>query len=335
MRTALIAGSVGLLGLAWATREEPSAMRTAAAAFLATLEENELGAARFPLHATERREWNYLPGERKGIALRELDAEELKALRALLRTTLSAAGERRLDEIVALEHVLRTKESTPEQVATWRDAGAYAVAIFGDVGGVDPWSWRLEGHHVVLHFTELGGALAITPQFLGTNPARSERDGKVVEPLAEEQALARKLAQSLTGSLRDRAIVDAPVPQDVLRKPGETVNFDLGEGIALRELDEAGRKLADALLDAYVGRFDGAALASAQAKLADRGALRFLWIGSTEPGKPHYYRIHCRERSIEYVNIQNDANHVHTLWRELDGDFGGEAVRAFEGLKGK
>ncbi len=326
MRTVLIAGSVGLLGLAWATREEPSAMRAAATAFVATLEENELGAARFPLHAAERREWNYLPGERKGLALRELDAEELKALRALLRTTLSAAGERRLDEIVALEHVLRARESTPDKVATWRDAGAYSVAIFGDVGGVDPWSWRLEGHHVVLNFTEVGRALAITPQFLGSNPARSERDGKVVEPLAEEQALARQLAQSLTGSLRSRGVSHAPVPQDVLQKPGETVTFDPGEGVALGELDEAGRKLADALLDTYVGRLDGAALESARERLADRDKLRFLWIGSTEAGRPHYYRFHSRTLSLEYQNSQNDANHVHTLWRELDRDFGGENV---------
>lgn len=299
-------------------------MRSAAAAFLATLDENELDVARFPFHAAERREWTYLPGERKGVALRSLDAEELKALRGLLRTTLSAAGERSLDEIIALEHVLRARESTPEEPATWRDAGAYSVAVFGDVGGVDPWSWRLEGHHIVLHFTEVGNTLAITPHFLGTNPARSESGGKVIEPLADEQALARKLAQSLTGSLRDRAVIDAPVPQDVLRTPGENVVFDPGEGLALAELDEAGRKLADALLESYVGRFEGPALASARERTADRGALRFLWIGSTDAGRPHYYRIHSPTLSIEYQNGQNDANHVHTLWRELERDFGGE-----------
>ncbi|NUP96622.1 MAG: DUF3500 domain-containing protein [Planctomycetaceae bacterium] len=335
MRTALVAGGVGLLGLAWATRAEPSAMRTAAATFLATLEENELEAARFPLHAAERREWSYLPGERKGIALRELDADERKALRGLLRTTLSAAGERRLDEIVALEHLLRERESTPDKVATWRDAGAYSVAVFGDVGGVDPWSWRLEGHHVVLHFTELGNALAITPHFLGSNPARSERDGKVVEPLAEEQALARKLVQSLTGSLRDRAVLDQPVPQDVLLTPGKIERFDDDEGISLAELDEAQAKLADALIESYVGRFDGPAFEWAREQFSNRGTVRFLWLGSTEPGKPHYYRLHSAGRSIEYVNIQNDTNHVHTLWREFGADFGDEAVRNFEGLTEK
>ena len=177
----------------------------------------------------------------------------------------------------------------------------------------------------MLNFTEIGGALAISPHFLGSNPGRSELDGKVVEPLADEQRLARSLAQSLAGSQRARAVLDQPVPQDVLWGPGQTRLFK-EDGISLAELDEAGTQLADALIECYVGRFEGPAFEWAREHFANRKETHFLWIGSTEPGKPHYYRLVSRSRVIEYVNVQNDANHVHTLWRELTADFGGEFV---------
>jgi hypothetical protein len=54
-------------------------------------------------------------------------------------------------------------------------------------------------------------------------------------------------------------------------------------------------------------------------------------MGSLIPGEPHYYRLHSPRFVLEYQNSQNGANHVHTLWREWDGDFGGESVGARAG----
>ncbi len=313
-----------LLGLAWGTREEPSSMRLAARAFVETLEEADRSKAQLPMHVAQRRDWHYVPRERFGVALRDLDERERKALRALLRTTLSAAGEQAVDAIVALEDVLRELESTPAQPATWRDAGAYTICLFGDLASPDPWAWRFEGHHVVLHFTEIGNEVTLSPHFLGTNPARHERAGRVVEPLGAEQALARELVSALEGSLRERAHDSSPPPGDVLAGPGQWPRFSTKEGIALGELPESPRKLAERLLDVYVGRFEGAARMRAEELTSERGSLRFLWIGALQPGEPHYYRIHSPRFALEYQNSQSGANHVHTLWREWDGDFGGE-----------
>ncbi len=298
-------------------------MRTAAQAFVAALDNEDRARALFPFHSPERLDWHYVPRERAGVPLRSLDERELRALRTLLRTVLSAEGERALDEIVALEDVLHERESTPDRPATWRDAGAYSVAVFGDLASPDPWAWRFEGHHVVLHLTEIDGELAFTPQFFGTNPARHERDGRVVEPLAREQALGRELALALEGSLAERARVDAPAPGDVLLGPGRDERFAADEGVALAELPEGARSLVAQLLATYVGRFEGPARARAAELVADPAAIRFLWVGSTRPGAAHYYRLHSPRFSLEYQNSQNDANHVHTLWRERAGDFGG------------
>jgi hypothetical protein len=48
---------------------------------------------------------------------------------------------------------------------------------------------------------------------------------------------------------------------------------------------------------------------------------RALRAGSFERGQPHYYRVQGGAFVLEYDNTQNEANHVHSLWRDLDRDF--------------
>ena len=60
--------------------------------------------------------------------------------------------------------------------------------------------------------------------------------------------------------------------------------------------------------------------------IADGSKLTFAWLGGTEPGEHHYYRIQSDTFVIEFVNSRNDANHVHAVWREFDGDFGADLL---------
>jgi hypothetical protein len=62
--------------------------------------------------------------------------------------------------------------------------------------------------------------------------------------------------------------------------------------------------------------------------------VRFLWIGSAEQGRPHYYRLHGPTFVIEYDNTQDGANHVHTVWRDLERDFGADLLREHLGSDG-
>ncbi len=50
--------------------------------------------------------------------------------------------------------------------------------------------------------------------------------------------------------------------------------------------------------------------------------IHFGWAGGLEAGQPHCYRIQGPSFIIEYDNIQNEANHIHTVWRDFEGDFG-------------
>jgi hypothetical protein len=56
--------------------------------------------------------------------------------------------------------------------------------------------------------------------------------------------------------------------------------------------------------------------------------LRFGWAGAQQPGigNGHYYRIQGPTIIIEYDNTQNNANHVHTVIRDLKNDFGGDQL---------
>ena len=48
----------------------------------------------------------------------------------------------------------------------------------------------------------------------------------------------------------------------------------------------------------------------------------FAWAGVEQRGGPHYYRIQAPAFLIEYDNTQNNANHIHSVWRDFNGDFG-------------
>jgi hypothetical protein len=55
--------------------------------------------------------------------------------------------------------------------------------------------------------------------------------------------------------------------------------------------------------------------------------IHFAWAGFKEPGKPHYYRLHGPSFFVEYDNTQNNANHIHTVWRDIQDDWGEDLLK--------
>ena len=52
-----------------------------------------------------------------------------------------------------------------------RNPEKYYFSIFGDPSENGTWSYRVEGHHISLHFIVVNGKGVATPMFYGTNPA--------------------------------------------------------------------------------------------------------------------------------------------------------------------
>jgi hypothetical protein len=99
------------------------------------------------------------------------------------------------------------------------------------------------------------------------------------------------------------------------------------KGIPVPALDAGQASILRELLGCYLARLPDQ-LADQQARLVDHefDRLSFLWAGSAERGQPHYYRIQGERVFIEYDNSQRGANHIHTVWRDLANDFGGDAL---------
>lgn len=307
-------------------------MADAVRGFLASLDPAQRQSAVLPFDDAERLRWHFVPGQYPGVALGALTPAQKDLVHALLRSSLSSSGYLKTTSIVRLELVLRELAEAAGQQAAHRDPERYSVAVFGEPAADRPWGWRLQGHHVSLNFCGVkGDVVATTPAFLGANP-HVVRQGPLagLRVLGAEEDLARTLLQSLTDEQRIRAILDVQAPADVILGPTRAATF-LGEpkGLAAADLTAVQRELLWRIVREYVEnlRPEFASQQLERIRAAGVERIAFAWAGAAEVGKPHYYRLHGPTFVIEYDNTQDDANHVHTVFRDLERDFGGDLLR--------
>lgn len=305
----------------------PAAMARAAQAFLDGLSAEQRAQARFEFGADERLNWHFIPRERRGLPLKQMTQPQRERARALLQAGLSQRGYLKANTIMELELVLREMGGNP----TMRDPELYFVSIFGTPSDTEPWGWRVEGHHLSLNFTIARGTFTATsPSFLGANPARvpsGSRQG--LRALGPEEDLARELVTALNPTQRAEAIIATEAPRDIITGNAASVDPLSPVGIAVTRLDDRQKAMLVRLLDEYLGRMadDLAAERRARLERTDFDRVTFAWAGSIEPRQPHYYRIQGPTFLIEYDNTQNNANHIHSVWRDFNGDFGRDLLR--------
>jgi hypothetical protein len=298
-------------------------MHQAAAAFLATLEPEQVKKAVFPFNSDERLNWHYVPRERQGLCFKEMTGSQREAALRLLRVGLSQRGIGKAETIRSLENVLREIEQGSGPV---RDPELYYFSLFGEPSESGTWGWRYEGHHVSLHWTFVQGqVIASTPQFLGANPAEV-RFGPLqgTRVLAAEEDLGRALALALDAVQRAEAILSETAPPDIVTRAERRAAILEDRGIAYRDLNPEQQGMLLALIQehacAQTPELAGKRLDAVRAAGLDD--VKFAWMGSLERRQGHYYRVQGAAFLIEYDNTQNDANHVHTVWRDFEGDFG-------------
>lgn len=315
------------------TRADASSTPAAAAAFLALLD----GAARektvYPLNAAERFDWHFVPRRRNGLPLKEMTLEQRTAAHALLQATTSAQGYLKANAVIEAERILGILEGRPGR----RDPEDYYVTVFGTPSADAAWAWRFEGHHLSLNFSSPANSVTVTgPAFMGADPATVPSGPKAGwRPLGREEDLARSLVTSLSPGQRAMAVVAAEAPRDILTGSDRKARLESFEGLAANEMTDGQREMLFLLLDEYVGNMAYDAARTWTTRIREEtlpNELYFAWAGPTEPGHGHYYRIHSPAFLVEYDNTQNDANHVHSVWRDLANDFGGDALaRHYEG----
>nr|WP_043735912.1 DUF3500 domain-containing protein [Nocardia asiatica] len=99
-------------------------------------------------------------------------------------------------------------------------------------------------------------------------------------------------------------------------------------GLCRGSMTERAKRAFDALLSCYIDRLkpDQAAAQWAVIDHASRAALHFAWAGGTDYEHGHYYRIQGPRTLIEFDNSEDNANHIHTVWRDPDNDFGADLL---------
>lgn len=303
-------------------------MAEAANHFLNALETGQQQKAALDFSDTNEREnWHYIPRDRAGLPVKEMNGKARELALGLVAMGTSAAGYAKVKTIMGLESTLAAIEGEGRRFP--RDPELYYLSIFGTPGGETPWGWRFEGHHISLNYTIAGGQLiGPTPLFFGSNPAKvhhGEQTG--LRALKEEEDLGRQLLHELDGSQKERAIINTDAPADILTTNVPHVADELkAAGLAAAEMSSGQCQVLQALVEVYVGRLP-AALAAAEMQRINIDQAHFAWAGGENIGAPHYYCIQGSTYIAEYDNTQNDANHIHAVWRDKQQDFGGDALR--------
>ncbi|MBI3853639.1 MAG: DUF3500 domain-containing protein [Verrucomicrobia bacterium] len=303
-------------------------MSDAANNFLASLTSEQQAKARFELRDEERKNWHFIPKERKGLPIKEMTPAQRNLAHALLASGLSQRGYAKAVTIMSLEDILRELEQGKGPA---RDPERYFVSIFGKPGDKETWAWRVEGHHLSINFTIANGNdIAATPSFMGTNPAEVRQGPrKGLRVLAVEEDLARQLVKSFNDEQKKTAIYTNTAPADIITGAERKARILATTGLPASRMNKDQSKLLLELIREYVYRH--------RAEVADRdlekirkagfSKVYFAWAGGLERGEKHYYRIQGPTFLMEYDNTQNDANHIHAVWRDFENDFGDDLLR--------
>ena len=321
--------SPAAFGTIEAETETARRMVEAATALVASLSVEQRSVVAFPVDSEIRMKWDYRPGPRIGIPLKQLDSSQRQLVFALLATGLSCHAYVKALSIMSLEKVLGELESN--EGGHFRDPDLYYVALFGTLSGKAPWGWRLEGHHVSVNFLIVDGKrIAPTPNFLGANPAHvlqgSMTGWKI---LAAEEELARRFLSLLDAAQKGRALIDVEAPADIVTRWDPRVKLDSPLGLPVSGMIENQKKAIEELMLQYVSRMPQDVVDRQLNQIEKKGKkfIHFAWAGSEQTGKPHYYRLHGPSFLVEYDNTQNNANHIHTVWRSIRNDWGEDLLR--------
>jgi len=305
------------------------AMAQAADALLGSLTAEQRSKATFPFDDDRRFEFRYTPRARTGLPLKEMSDPQRAAAQALLKTGLSLRGYTAATQIMELENVLREIEAARGSSIV-RDPELYFVSIFG-TPGKGAWGWKFEGHHLSANFTIAGDRpVLFAPTFMGSHPA-TVRDGpkKGLRVLRGEEEVARELMAAFTEAQRATATFEVTAPREMITGEARESNPLTPGGLAVSAMTPPQKRIVERLLDVYLGRMVPELATRRLEALQQAGIdhLTFGWAGGLEVGEPHYYRLQGPTFLVEYDNTQNDANHIHSVWRDFGNDFGRDLLR--------
>jgi hypothetical protein len=304
----------------------------AAKAFLATLDDTQRARTSLDYQSDLRVGWHFIPkATRKGLPLMDMNAEQQEAAKKLLRAAVSQLGYDKATTIMQLEEILLQLEG-PKDPAV-RNPEKYYFTLFGTAAKNQTWGLSVEGHHLSLNFSLQGNKIVdSTPQFMGSNPAKlnasfGEKFPKGFRALGKEEQLGFDLVKSLDATQLSTATL-GELPEEIQAAGEAQPLTEAAAGIAASELTSDQQATLKKLIEVYSAKMKTGVSKQRWALIEQAGfdKVKFAWAGAIKPGVGHYYRIQGETFVIEFINVQadaegNPANHVHCIWRDLQGDF--------------
>lgn len=328
-RSTLTIFTVALVSFVARAHDVAPEMAAIANTFLATLTPEEKAKATYDFKDDERYDWHFIPRPRKGLPIQEMTPDQRPLAHALLASGLSHRGYFKATTIMSLEHVLFELEGAARKQP--RQSDLYFITIFGTPAATGTWGWRLEGHHVSLNFTIAEGqVVGETPSFFGSNPGEVREGPRAgLRVLAAEEDLGRKLVKSFDDEQKKVGILAGEAPKEITSSNLRKVTPGAPAGMSYEKMNKDQRDLLVQVIHEFIENHRAELADEAWAKIVKAGLekISFAWIGGVEPRQPHYYRVQGPTFLLEYDNTQNDANHIHTVWRDFENDFGEDVLK--------
>jgi hypothetical protein len=303
-------------------------MATAALNFWVALTPEQQQKAGFDFKDDERLNWHFVPRARNGLPWKDMTVTQRHLAHAFLASGLGQRGYIKATSVMSLEEILKEMEGDS---GARRNPELYYFSVFGKPGPNATWGWRVEGHHLALNFTIVSGkAMAGAPSFLGSNPAEVRQGPRRgLRVLAAEEDLGRQLVKSLNDEQRQVAVTSNKAPSDILTGNKRKITLGAPKGLPLARMTTEQQAVLKALVNEYAHRLRREMAEQDLAKIQAAGwdKVHFEWQGGLEPGEGHYYNIQGPTFLAEYDNTQNNANHVHAVWRDPANDFGEDLLK--------
>lgn len=320
-------------------------IRTSSNHFLTTLTDDQLSIINHTFDDSSRTKWTNLPvglAARPGLRYGELSEESRIEFHRLLTTLFSSQGYLKTTNILQLDDILNVVYETayergdiPDQAIeqirnlNWALENYY-ISFYGEPGPTDPWGMKFEGHHISYNLTATGDHFSMTPLFLGADPAEVKITKYAgIRVLSKEEDYGMKLINALDENQQGIATLSREVPGDILTNPSSSQRLTEYNGIKGSELNSDQKELLKRLISEYVENLEHEKSHYYLDKIESSGIdeIYFAWIGSYERLSPHYYVVNGPDFLIEYDNASDTGNHIHTIWREKDNDFGADLLR--------
>ena len=302
--------------------------------FLDALSPDHRKAALFPFDDPERKDWSNLPTRnvpRKGVPLAEMTDRGRGLAHELMRASLSSQGYLKAAAVVHREQVLINNGGSSATFGT----GRYYVNVFGNPAADKRWGWQFDGHHLALNFTIVNGVMTGAPALWGAQPDQIEKgDEAGWRIFGAERAKGYALVNALTPEQRATAILSDKLPPAFFTGPGRDKALTKIEGLPASSLTPAQQELLWTLIDEYVNNQTEPVARAHRAKIEREGIAKvhFAWMGSTDPARSGYFRVHGPSILIEYDNTgagreERDSNHIHSMFRDPSNDYGEDFLK--------